>query len=37
MLLDVAVSVVARGKTRQAAKAGTAIPEGWPTDREGAY
>ncbi len=35
MLLDMAVSVVARGKIRQAAKAGTAIPEGWATDREG--
>ncbi len=35
MILDMAISVVARAKIRNAAKAGEAIPEGWATDRDG--
>ena len=35
IILDMAMSVVARGKIRDAAKAGTPIPEGWATDAEG--
>ncbi len=35
MILDMAMSVVARAKIRAAAKAGEAIPEGWATDRDG--
>jgi LDH2 family malate/lactate/ureidoglycolate dehydrogenase len=36
VLLDMAMSVVARAKIRQAAKAGESIPATWATDREGA-
>ena len=35
VLLDMAMSVVARAKIRAAAKAGELIPETWATDREG--
>ena len=35
VILDMAMSVVARGKIRAAAKKGTAIPATWATDREG--
>lgn len=35
IILDMAMSVVARGKIRDAAKAGTPIPEGWATDIDG--
>lgn len=34
-LLDMALSVAARAKIRQALKKGESIPEGWATDREG--
>jgi ureidoglycolate dehydrogenase (NAD+) len=34
-LLDMALSVVARAKIREAAKAGRAIPDTWATDRDG--
>ncbi len=34
-LLDMAMSVAARGKIRQAQREGTAIPEGWAVDAEG--
>lgn len=34
-ILDMALSVAARAKIRNAAKAGTPIPETWATDREG--
>jgi LDH2 family malate/lactate/ureidoglycolate dehydrogenase len=36
VLLDMAMSVVARAKIRQAAKAGESIPATWATDRDGA-
>ena len=35
VLLDMATSVVARGKIVEAAKRGEAIPEGWALDRDG--
>jgi LDH2 family malate/lactate/ureidoglycolate dehydrogenase len=35
VILDMAMSVVARGKIRAALKAGRPIPESWATDREG--
>lgn len=35
VLLDIAMSVVARAKIRRAAKAGETIPETWATDRDG--
>lgn len=35
IILDMAMSVVARAKIRNAAKSGTAIPSTWATDREG--
>ena len=35
IVLDMAMSVVARGKIRAAAKKGQAIPDTWATDREG--
>jgi len=35
VILDMAMSVVARGKIRAAAKKGSAIPATWATDREG--
>jgi LDH2 family malate/lactate/ureidoglycolate dehydrogenase len=35
IILDMAMSVVARGKIRAAAKKGTPIPDTWATDREG--
>lgn len=35
IILDMAMSVVARAKIRNAAKAGSAIPSTWATDREG--
>ena len=35
IILDMAMSVVARGKIRAAAKRGEAIPATWATDREG--
>ncbi|ESR23732.1 Ldh family oxidoreductase [Lutibaculum baratangense] len=35
MILDMAISVVARAKIRNAAKAGEPIPEGWATDGAG--
>ncbi len=35
IILDMAMSVVARAKIRDAEKAGTAIPEGWATDADG--
>lgn len=35
VLLDIAMSVVARAKIRAAAKAGTSIPDTWATDRSG--
>lgn len=35
MVLDMALSVVARGYVIEAARAGRAIPEGWGLDREG--
>jgi LDH2 family malate/lactate/ureidoglycolate dehydrogenase len=35
VLLDIAMSVVARAKIRGAAKAGEPIPAGWATDRDG--
>ena len=35
VILDMAMSVVARGKIRAAAKQGKAIPDGWATDRAG--
>lgn len=35
VVLDMAMSVVARAKIRNAMKAGTPIPESWATDREG--
>ncbi|MBF8184979.1 Ldh family oxidoreductase [Nonomuraea sp. K274] len=35
LLLDIAMSVVARAKIRGAAKAGTEIPGTWATDRDG--
>ena len=35
VILDMAMSVVARGKIRAAAKKGEAIPATWATDREG--
>jgi ureidoglycolate dehydrogenase (NAD+) len=35
VILDMAMSVVARGKIRAAAKKGVAIPATWATDREG--
>lgn len=35
IILDMAISVVARAKIRDAAKAGEAIPESWATDAEG--
>ena len=34
-LLDMALSVVARAKIREAAKAGRAIPDTWATDKDG--
>ena len=34
-ILDMALSVAARAKIRNAAKAGTPIPDTWATDREG--
>lgn len=34
-ILDIAMSVAARGKIRRALKAGEAIPEGWAVTREG--
>jgi ureidoglycolate dehydrogenase (NAD+) len=35
VILDMAMSVVARGKIRAALKRGDAIPDTWATDREG--
>lgn len=35
VILDMAMSVVARGKIRAALKKGAAIPDSWATDREG--
>lgn len=35
IILDMAMSVAARGKIRDARKAGTQIPEGWATDKDG--
>ena len=35
VILDMAMSVAARGKIRAAAKRGEAIPDSWATDREG--
>ena len=35
VVLDMALSVAARGKIRSAAKAGQSIPEGWATDAQG--
>lgn len=35
VILDMAISVVARAKIRDAAKAGRPIPEGWATDADG--
>ncbi|HYC35500.1 MAG TPA: Ldh family oxidoreductase [Usitatibacter sp.] len=35
IILDMAMSVVARAKIREALKRGEAIPEAWATDREG--
>ena len=35
IILDMATSVVARGKIRRAAAAGEAIPEGWALDKDG--
>jgi len=35
IILDMAISVVARAKIRDALKAGKAIPETWATDRDG--
>ena len=35
VMLDMAMSVVARAKIRSAAKAGQAIPDSWATDRDG--
>src|SRR5690606_28704044 len=35
VILDMAISVVARAKIRDAAKAGQPIPEGWATDADG--
>jgi LDH2 family malate/lactate/ureidoglycolate dehydrogenase len=35
VILDMAMSVVARGRIRAALKAGEAIPETWATDRDG--
>jgi LDH2 family malate/lactate/ureidoglycolate dehydrogenase len=35
IILDMAMSVAARGKIRDARKAGVPIPEGWATDKDG--